>query len=98
MQKAAIYSRKSKFTEKGESIENQVEMCKKYGSNLGISEFEIYEDEGFSAKNTDRPQFQKLLSDIKKYKFTHLICYRLDRISRNAVSYTHLTLPTKRIV
>lgn len=88
MQKAAIYSRKSKFTEKGESIENQVEMCKKYGSNLGISEFEIYEDEGFSAKNTDRPQFQKLLSDIKKYKFTHLICYRLDRISRNVADFS----------
>ena len=34
----AIYSRKSKFTGKGESIENQIEMCKnqlinKYGKN-----------------------------------------------------------------
>lgn len=28
--KAAIYSRKSKFTSKGESIENQIEMCKEY--------------------------------------------------------------------
>jgi hypothetical protein len=26
----AIYSRKSKFTGKGDSIENQVEMCKEY--------------------------------------------------------------------
>ena len=26
----AIYSRKSKFTGKGESIENQVQMCKDY--------------------------------------------------------------------
>ena len=25
-----IYSRKSKFTGKGESVENQVEMCKRY--------------------------------------------------------------------
>ena len=25
-----IYSRKSKFTGKGESIENQIEMCKQY--------------------------------------------------------------------
>ena len=26
----AIYSRKSKFTGRGESIENQVELCKEY--------------------------------------------------------------------
>lgn len=26
----AIYSRKSKFTGKGESIENQIEMCRQY--------------------------------------------------------------------
>ena len=26
----AIYSRKSKYTGKGESIDNQIEMCKKY--------------------------------------------------------------------
>ncbi len=28
--KAAIYSRKSKFTEEGESIENQINMCIDY--------------------------------------------------------------------
>ena len=26
----AIYSRKSKFTGKGESIDNQIELCKQY--------------------------------------------------------------------
>ena len=29
----------------------------------------IYEDEGFSGGNINRPRFQKLLSDIKKEKF-----------------------------
>ena len=29
MNKIAIYTRKSKFTGKGESIENQIEKCKK---------------------------------------------------------------------
>ena len=86
---AAIYSRKSKFTGKGESIENQVEMCKQYGRNIGINTFEIYEDEGFSAKNTDRPEFQRLMKDIKKKKFTHLICYRLDRINRNVADFSN---------
>lgn len=29
-----IYSRKSKFTGKGESIENQIEMCRQYIASL----------------------------------------------------------------
>ncbi len=85
--KAAIYSRKSKFTDKGESIENQIHMCIQYAKNIGITEYEIYEDEGFSGGNTNRPKFQKLIRDIKSKKFTHLICYRLDRISRNVADF-----------
>ncbi|OOM73515.1 DNA-invertase hin [Clostridium puniceum] len=85
--KAAIYSRKSKFTEKGESIENQIHMCIQYAKNIGIDDYEIYEDEGFSGGNTNRPKFQKLMKDIKTKRFTHLICYRLDRISRNVADF-----------
>ena len=48
----------------------------------------IYEDEGFSGGNINRPKFQKLLSDIKKEKFDILICYRLDRISRNVSDFS----------
>lgn len=89
--KAAIYSRKSKFTGKGESIENQVQLCREYGGkNLSINEFEIYEDEGFSGKNIDRPEFQRLLKDAREKKFNCLICYRLDRISRNIADFSIL--------
>ncbi|NOW84316.1 site-specific DNA recombinase [Clostridium beijerinckii] len=90
MSKVAIYSRKSKFTEEGESIENQINMCINYIKNiLNIDDYEIYEDEGFSGGNTNRPKFQKLMKDVKKNKFTHLICYRLDRISRNVADFTN---------
>ncbi|EES91619.1 recombinase family protein [Clostridium botulinum] len=86
---AAIYSRKSKFTGKGDSIENQIQMCKEYGiKNLNIDKFLIYEDEGFSGGNTNRPKFKELLSDIKEKKFNVLICYRLDRISRNVADFS----------
>lgn len=92
--KIAIYSRKSKATDKGESIENQVTSCKDYilkWSTLNTSdiEFIIYQDEGFTGSNTDRPQFQKLLSDAKKDKFNMLICYRLDRVSRNIADFSN---------
>ncbi|KEI10511.1 serine recombinase [Clostridium sp. K25] len=87
--KAAIYSRKSVFTGKGESIENQVQMCKNYAKRiLSINEFIIYEDEGFSGSNINRPKFKELLLDVKKKKFNVLICYRLDRISRNVADFS----------
>lgn len=85
---AAIYSRKSIFTGKGESIENQIELCRDYGSRLGVTEYIIYEDEGFSGGNTNRPRFQQLLKDAKDKKFNVLICYRLDRISRNVADFS----------
>ena len=47
----AIYSRKSKFTGKGESIGNQIEMCRDYiATNYNGEEHSIqgFEDEGFS--------------------------------------------------
>ncbi|WP_315074210.1 recombinase family protein [uncultured Clostridium sp.] len=91
MIKIAIYSRKSVFTGKGESIDNQIELCKNYCENyLSSNDFEyvIYEDEGFSGKNTNRPQFKALLNDIKSKKINILICYRLDRISRNVADFS----------
>ena len=89
--RAAIYVRKSKMTEKGESINNQIELCKNYFSNLHLDddiEFIIYRDEGFSGGNINRPEFQKLIKDIKKRRFNYLVCYKLDRISRNVADFT----------
>lgn len=88
----AIYSRKSIFTGKGESIENQIELCKEYCSRNYKDEkieYVIYEDEGFSGGNTNRPQFQQLIKDAKSKKFNALICYRLDRISRNVADFSN---------
>lgn len=90
----AIYSRKSKFTGKGESIENQIELCRQY-INLHFPEINeedicVYEDEGFSGGNTSRPQFLKMLADIKDGKISTVICYRLDRISRNVSDFAKL--------
>lgn len=89
-----IYSRKSIYTGKGESVENQIEMCKEYiATNLSLddkAEIIVYEDEGFSAKNTDRPQFQQMLRDIKLNKPEYIVCYRLDRISRNVSDFSSL--------
>ena len=90
----AIYSRKSRFTGKGESIENQVEMCSNYIKShfqeSDISEIKIYEDEGFSGKNTNRPQFQLMMKEENKSHFDFIVVYRLDRISRNVGDFAKL--------
>ena len=92
--KIAIYSRKSKFTEKGDSIENQIEMCKNYISmNFGNENnytLSIFEDEGFSGKSLKRPEFQKMMKEEKMFPFDYIVVYRLDRISRNVADFTNL--------
>ncbi len=90
----AIYSRKSKFTGKGESIGNQVELCKEYVRNMFGEAYAdrcvVFEDEGFSGGNLKRPAFQRMMADIRKRKFKAIVVYRLDRISRNISDFTGL--------
>ena len=71
--KIAVYSRKSKFTGKGESIENQIDLCSQYikihFNKISDKDIIVYEDEGFSGGNTDRPQFKKMMNDAQKKNF-----------------------------
>ena len=92
--KIAIYSRKSKFTGKGESIENQIELCRQYIDNtypdIAEQDIVVFEDEGFSGKNTERPQFQKMMQIAETGELKAIVCYRLDRISRNISDFSRL--------
>jgi len=88
--KVAIYSRKSRITNTGDSIENQINLCKDYCKDKIVDEIFIYEDEGFSGKNTKRPEFKRMLEDARRHKFNFIICYRLDRISRNLYDFTNI--------
>ena len=94
IQQFVIYSRKSKFTGKGESIENQIEMCRQYiAAHYSEEEADsalVYEDEGFSGGTLERPKFKKMMSDSQKIKFAAIVVYRLDRISRNIGDFAKL--------
>lgn len=87
----AIYSRKSMFIEGSESLENQIQICKSYIQSkvIDVQSVFIYEDEGFSGGNTKRPKFQKMIKDLKSKKFNMLVCYKLDRISRNVADFSN---------
>ena len=89
-----IYSRKSKWTGRGESIENQVQMCRDYIESYvpgaDLAEIRVFEDEGYSGKNVKRPEFQKMMAEIKKGRCSYLVCYKLDRLGRNIIDIAGL--------
>lgn len=86
---AALYVRKSKATEKGESIENQIKRGKDLCNYKGWS-YQIYEDYDVSGKNLDRPSFKKLMYDINQGMIHTLVCYKLDRVSRSVNDFSTL--------
>lgn len=89
-----IYSRKSLFTGKGESIDNQIEICKNYilsnFPDTNESDIFVFEDEGYSGKNMDRPEYIKMRKHQEKEKIDYIVVYRLDRISRNVSDFSSM--------
>ena len=90
----AIYSRKSKYTGKGESVGNQIELCKEYIRNNFGDEYAqasvVFEDEGFSGGDLNRPDFKRMMKAAHERKFKAIVVYRLDRISRNISDFSGL--------
>ena len=83
----AIYARKSVFREDSISIESQIEMCEYEARG---QEYLVYQDNGYSGKNTDRPDFQRMVSDIKTGLISKVIVYKLDRVSRSVLDFSEL--------
>ncbi len=54
---------------------------------LNTKEHEIFEDAGYSAKNTDRPRYQDMMNRIRKGEFSHMLVWKIDRISRNLIDF-----------
>ncbi|MEM1485679.1 recombinase family protein [Oscillospiraceae bacterium PP1C4] len=100
--KIAIYARKSKITETGKSVENQIAKCKSYAElkfDTPDENILVYQDEGLSGYYSDRPQYMRMLQDIQDNKIKAVICYKFDRISRRTLDLLNLVeqLKTKKI-
>ena len=82
---AALYIRVSTDAqrEEGYSIDAQEEMLKAYCVSKGIKSYRIYTDGGFSGSNIDRPSLTSLIGDIERDEVSHVIVYKLDRLSRS---------------
>lgn len=80
--KEVIYTRQSIDKKDGVSIETQIEVCRKISP-----EAQVYTDKGYSGKNTERPELQRLIEEIKLGQVSKVVVYRLDRISRNIIDF-----------
>ena len=82
----AIYARQSVDKKDSVSIEAQIDDCKRLCSKNP----RIYSDRGFSGKNVERPDMQKLIKDIQSGMIKKVVVYKVDRISRNLSDFCNL--------
>ena len=82
----AIYARQSIDKEGSLSIEGQIDLCRKYAGEDAL----VFQDRGFSGKNTKRPAFTELMQSVEAGTINKIFVYRLDRFSRNIADFSRL--------
>lgn len=55
---------------------------------LSGRKYELFEDAGKSGKNTDRPAYQRMIKKIRAGEVSHVVVYKIDRISRNLIDFS----------
>lgn len=86
--KAASYSRLSREDgdkTESDSIRNQKDLISDYAAQRGIRIASEYTDDGYSGTNFDRPNFQRMMEDVKKKKINCIIVKDLSRLGRNYI-------------
>lgn len=83
-QKCAIYIRVSteEQAKKGISLSAQKDKCETFAELKEWSVYRVYRDAGFSAGNTRRPAFLRMLEDARNKKINTILVYKVDRFSR----------------
>jgi site-specific DNA recombinase len=80
--RAAIYARYSSENQREASIDDQVEICRRYAAQHGIEVLTVFDDKAISGSNRNRPGFQALLTAARKRQFDLVLVEALDRLTR----------------
>lgn len=67
--RVATYGRKSIYSDKSDSVDNQQRMCREFVDFKfpdAVESFECYQDEGFTGANTNAPHNEKVKISTKK--------------------------------
>lgn len=60
----------------------------KHMLHCNMDDVEIFEDAGRSGKDTKRPAFEHMMKLVRAGLVSHVIVYKIDRISRNLVDFS----------
>lgn len=99
----AIYLRLSREDENGgqsESIRNQKDFLVQHVHKQGWSIYDIYIDDGYTGTNFDRPDFQRMLTDIEAKRVNLVITKDQSRLGRelsDTVNYIEKYFPSKNV-
>lgn len=81
----ALYIRVStqEQAREGISLAAQENLLKEYCNVLKHDIYRVYMDDGYSAKNMNRPALKMMISDMKEHQFDSVMVWKLSRISRS---------------
>lgn len=91
----AIYPRKSKAVDNSDSMDVQIDMCRRYLDNKygsGNYTATVYDgDYGITGHSTKkRKDFQRMMRDVSNRKIQLVVIQRYDRIARNTRDFCNL--------
>ena len=70
----------------GDSIANQISFCKAYlTEHTDLKLYDIYEDNGEKGTNFDRPEFKRMMDDIRSGKVKCVLVKDLSRFGRDYI-------------
>src|SRR5215831_8067273 len=88
--RAVIYARFSSDLQRDESIEDQVEVCRREVERQGWTVTKVYADRAQSGASRFRPQYQQMIADAERRQFDVLVCEALDRLGRKLADIADL--------
>jgi len=88
--RAAIYARYSSDNQRDASIEDQIEVCRRYADQRGWSVEKIYDDRAISGASAARPGFQAMMADTANQIFDIILTESLDRLGRRVADIASL--------
>ena len=80
MKRVTLYARTSMADQ---NLDTQLMALRDYCNRMGYQVIGEYLDTGFSGKDEKRPEFERLLADLRANKIECLMVYKLDRIGRS---------------
>ncbi|MBQ3664865.1 MAG: recombinase family protein [Lachnospiraceae bacterium] len=89
--KTAVYARLSTEDLDEDTLDNQIYLLKSFvGEKTDMVLVDIYADNGFSGTNFERPEFTRLMNDVKTGKVNCIVVKDLSRLGRNYIETGNL--------